>query len=443
MKVLPKVIMVPFSYPDYPEDLVGRWVNKSYDMLKDLNIELTATHLVKERKDIPRVLEQIKKEDFDLIIALLVSWVEAPNFIATLRDFMDHPLLLWSHTTWEEKGERLTLGAVPAAGVIRETLEEMGVKFEFIWGMPGLDELKKKITSFSLVASTINKLKKARIGLFGYLSMGMYTGGFDHIKVRKILGPEIVHLGQYYIMKEFERISLKDAEKIAKELMRGWDIAKDVEEELAIKAIRVYLALKNLVKNHSLDALTVKCQYELSREWGFAPCIPLSILADDITSSCEGDTPLVISQLILHYLSGSPAGYGDVHDILPDNSILLGACGFAPLSFARGKPKIKKHTALYEGLLNSSPYREGEVTLCRIAQDKSGYKMHIATGQVEPPPYFHEVGCPPYAMGKIKLSGSAQDFFQNLMSQHYGIVYGNFKNELLTFCKMLGIRPVV
>ena len=34
MKALPKVIMVPFSYPDYPEDLVERWVNKSYDMLK-------------------------------------------------------------------------------------------------------------------------------------------------------------------------------------------------------------------------------------------------------------------------------------------------------------------------------------------------------------------------------------------------------------------------
>ena len=34
MKTLPKVIMVPFSYPDYPEDLVERWVNKSCDMLK-------------------------------------------------------------------------------------------------------------------------------------------------------------------------------------------------------------------------------------------------------------------------------------------------------------------------------------------------------------------------------------------------------------------------
>ena len=442
---LPKAILVPFSYPDYPENVVARWLSKSQEMLEELSCDFTITPVVKGREDALRVAALIRQSKFDFILALLLSWIEAPNFIATLQEFFNFPLLLWTHTTWWEEGEQLTLGAVPAAGVIRETLEEMGVRFEFVWGMPDRDSdsLKEKISRFVRVACAIERLKRARVGLFGYFSMGMYTGGFDHIKVRRILGPEVVHLGQEYVVKEFQRVDSKKARDLMKEVLRKWTIAKDVDKNSLLKAIRIYLGLKKLIQKHDLNALTLKCQYELSREWGFAPCLPLSMLADEVTASCEGDVPLVISQLILNLLSGKVTGYGDVHDIMPDNSILLAACGFAPLSFAEVRPQIKKHTALYEGLLVSFPYREGKVTLCRLAPGNTGYKMHIATGKTQTPPHFHEVGCAPYALAKVKLDGSVEDFFQNLMSQHYAICYGDFKMELLSLCKFLHIKPVI
>jgi L-fucose isomerase-like protein len=151
----------------------------------------------------------------------------------------------------------------------------------------------------------------------------------------------------------------------------------------------------------------------------------------------------VISQLILHYLTGNVTTYGDVHDILKDNSIIIGACGFAPLSLSSGKPRIGKHTALYEGLLNMSPYKEGEVTLIRLASDGEGYKMHIVTGAAKISPPFHELNCSPYAIMKVVLDGNVGSFIQNLMSQHYAIVYKDVKKELLELCRLLKVRPVV
>ena len=186
----------------------------------------------------------------------------------------------------------------------------------------------------------------------------------------------------------------------------------------------------------------MKCQYELSRVLGLAPCVPLSLLGDEIVTSCEGDLLLVVSQLILHYLTGEPTSYGDLHHV-QGNHILWGACGFAPLSYAAGIPIINKHTALYEGLLNSSPYRTGPVTLARLAARGAGFKMHVAAGEAVPPPSFREVGCPPYPLTEVALEGDVGRFMQNLGSQHYAIAYGEVVEELVELCDLLGIEAVI
>jgi L-fucose isomerase-like protein len=146
----------------------------------------------------------------------------------------------------------------------------------------------------------------------------------------------------------------------------------------------------------------------------------------------------------MHYLTGGGVtSYGDLHDIYPGDEVLFGACGFAPLSHASGQPRIGKHTALYEGLLNTSPYKDGLVTLARLANDGDGYKMHIASGQAKQPPPFREVECPPYPFIRVALDGSAHSLMQNLMSQHYAVVYGDVRLPLLELCDMLGVRPVL
>jgi len=440
----PRAMLVPFGYPDYPRELLNRFLDQSKEVLTASGLDLLSTPLVIVDEDVAQARRFLQESDYDFLVVLLLSWVEAPLLVATLEDRLTtHPIVLWSHTTFEGEGERLTLGPLPAAGVVRQTLEEMGAHFKFIYGQPDEPGVLSKAQAYALAAHTRQALRGVKIGLFGYVSMGMYTGTFDHTKLRREIGPEILQLDQYTIVKQIEQVPDKVAGDLVEKYKAQWLLADGVSDEALVASMRQYAAIQQLSKEHGLEALTVKCQYELSRLFGLAPCVALSVLGDELPVSCEGDVPLIVTQLMLERLTGGDVtSYGDVHDVYPGDEVLFGACGFAPFSHAAGQPEIGKHTALYEGLLNTSAYKEGAVTLARLANDGPGYKMHIATGQAKPPPPFREVDCPPYPFIRVAMDGNADDFMQNLMSQHYAIVYGDVREPLLELCGMLGVRPV-
>jgi len=269
----------------------------------------------------------------------------------------------------------------------------------------------------------------------------MYTGTIDHTQLRHQLGPEIEHLDQYEIVARFNNLP-EDIPDASQAQADGWHLSENVAKKDLNKSFRMLEAIKGLCKERAWDALTVKCQYELSRTFGMAPCLALSILGDEIVTSCEGDVPLVVSQLLLHYLTGEPTSYGDLHNATSTHT-LWGACGFAPLSYAYDRPLINKHTALYEGLLNSSPYKTGSVTLARLGARKGHFKLHVASGTAELPPPFHEVGCPTYPFVNVAMDGDIAAFMQNISSQHYAIAYGNVLTELRQVGQLLDIEVIV
>lgn len=438
--ISPSVILVTFGYPDYPDFELQRQINDSAEALRTMGLAVTSAPAVILPEHVSAAVKALKETDYDLVIAAVVSWVEAPLFVSTLRPFFGKPLLLWSHTTYLDGDTRVTLGALPAAGVLRETLEEMGVRFKFIYGMPAEPQLAQDILLYARAAAAARALDGARIGLFGYASMGMYTGTIDHTQLRAQVGPEIDHLDQYLIVERYGEITDEEVDALLPRA-KGWQCSSAVSETDLRKVLRMYAAIKSLVVEHRFDALTVKCQYELSRVFSLAPCVPLSMLGDEMVTSCEGDVPLVVSQLILHYLTGDPTSYGDLHHVT-SKDILLGACGFAPLSYALKQPIINKHTALYAGLLNSSPYKEGQITLARLGQRKGGFKMHIAGGHAVEPPSFHEVGCPPYSCTQVVLDGDVGAFMQSIGSQHYAMAYGDVRQELVELCRLLSVEVV-
>jgi L-fucose isomerase-like protein len=440
----PKAGLIPFGYPYYPPEYLERFTQESIRVVKELGIEVSSTKPVIVYKDAERAVKDIVCEDVDFILAVVLSWLEAPNVIAVLREFSHKPILLWSHTMWEENGEILTLGPMPGVGVIRETLEEMDFNFKFIWGMPEEEGVKSEIASFARVTSTIHRLSRAKIGLLGYASMGMYTATFDHVSVRKLLGPEVDHLDQYVLVKEIDEVRKEDVDKQIEKAKNEWEITNSVTSEDLKITMKMYLALKKLVEEFGWDAVTVKCQYELSQYYKVTPCVPLSMLGVGVTASCEGDIPLIVTQLMMHYLSGKTVSYGDIHNVnTKEKTVLMGACGYAPFNMALGKPKVDKHTAIYVGLLNSTTYNTGKVTIARLASDKGGYKMHIATGEANVPESFHEIGCSQYPSMNVSLDGDPYHFGQHMMSQHYAILYGNVKDDLILLCEMLNIRPVL
>lgn len=440
--VRPRALLVPFGYPDYPRGMLQQFTDASTRALTNLGMDTQCTPITISEKEILATRAAIQQAEVDLYVLLLLSWVEAPIVIAAMRDVFGRPLLLWAHMTFPEGDGETLLGGTPAVGVVREALEEFGVPFKFVYGQPEDVGSLRTTAAFARAARAVRQLEQTRIGLFGYASMGMYTGTFDHIKLRKVLGPEVFHFDQYSLIHRAESKPMAEAEKSVTKRAVEWELTSGLSSKQLAPSWRVYEALKEMAAEYRLDALTVKCQYEMSREWGLAPCLALSILGDEITSSCEGDLYLVVSQYLLHCLTGGITAYGDIHRACKSD-LVFGACGFAPISQAASKPLIRKHTALYEGVYNASPYKEGTVTLARLANKKDSFKMHATAGTVVEPPKLHEVGCPPYSWMQVRIAGPADDFMQNLASQHYAIVYGDCLDELREFCSLKNIQFIL
>ena len=151
----PRVAFVPFGYPDYPSDLLSEMIDDSHKALERMGVEVVATPPVITLDDVEPARALLKQETYDALALVLVSWVEAPLLIATVRPFRDVPMILWSHTTFLQGESRVTLGALPAAGVIRETLEEMNFRFCFVYGMPGEAYLAETLLPFARAASAM------------------------------------------------------------------------------------------------------------------------------------------------------------------------------------------------------------------------------------------------------------------------------------------------
>ena len=443
-------LFLPFGYPGYPAKAVREHIAESEKFLEENGIDYVSVEPIINLSDCKPAIDVAAGGNWDYIIVLISTWIEAPNVMNVLSGagLEGKPMLLWSHDNIWDENEKCTIsfGCLASAGVMREAFEEFGYKFKFVIGNPGDEKLAEEIKAFDAAAGTLSKLKNSRLGMLGYVSMGMYTGLGDHIKVKKQLGTEIVHVDNYTLLAHLDEPTAEDKAQIIERLKKEWTIAPGVEESLLDKTAAYYLQMKKIIAEQQLDAFTAKCQYEMSIDYGFTPCVALSLLGEEMPCSCEGDIYLMLSQMILAYIAGRPSTYGDMLSILRggNDGMICAACGFAPKSFLNSdKPEIDKHTALYSGMLITTSFKPQPVTVIRVANCGDGFKMHLIKGHTEELKGFHEIDCPTYAGSVIRFENKTADEFKNeIMSQHYAIVPGDWTEALRDFCNITGIKVV-
>jgi L-fucose isomerase-like protein len=443
----PTVLLVPFGDRYYPPDLQQSLIDRCAQMLKALDVELRVAPTVKVIEDAPAAARFAEEACADLTVALIATWMEPPNFFAALDPVLHKPLLLWSLVMYpnpEDPKEMLTLGGFVAAATLRETLEEMDVKHKFIWGMPEDPATRATIASYARVALARRRLRQTRVGLFGYASLGIYTATFDAVSLRRKIGPEIFHLDQWLLIKRIEEVASEKAEAVADELTREWKLGPNVTRAELVKAGRMAVALRELAAENRLDAINIKCHYELSEIYQFTACVPISILSRDIVCSCEGDMFATMSQLMLHYLTGNQTVYGDIHEVSPPDRLTIACCGFNPIGMCDPNCRmISRWASDFQGIMNSSPYQTDQrVTLARMAAKGEDYKLHLTTGKTVKTFNWHEINCPPPPATDVILDDDPTWFARNIASNHYAMVFGDVRQEMIDLCDLLNVRVV-
>lgn len=434
-----KIGFITIGHRDYPNNIGLRMAKKAI-----LNLRREGVNVVFKNKaiiDPIRARElalELAGKDLDGVILFLGTWIEAPVAMAILREVEQLPLALWGFPMFEKNGRLESTGSLVALFVLQGTLRRMGIPFKSIMGAVDDKRAISEALVFSRVAYVKKALKRTRLGLVGYASMGMYPGTFDHVLLRKIIGPEVEHIDNYLLIDRANKVNEVKIEDFISRLNKKATL-EGVSQEILEKAARLYQALSELIQDYQLNAVNLKCQYELSQIYGCVPCVPLSFLSDEGTiCSCEGDVLTGVTMTILHHLSGQTIYYGDVLDFR-DQSILLSSCGFAPLSLANPEDEIKVKDIGYPGFngpVCSFTLKRGKLTLARLNEEVGNYTLLFTTGEgIET-----KLRQGRFPALKIKLDTDIQRFLHNLESQHLAMCYGDWTQELLDLCHFLNIK---
>ena len=442
MKDIGKIGFVSIAHPDYVNEIVRAETEKAIKNITDAGYEaVCADSPAADYKSAMAAGKFLASQDVGGVVMFLASWIECPSFMSALREVEHLPLCVQGFPMCEYNGKLESTGSYVSFAMIKGVLDRAGYTYVAALGDTDSDEAKEKIACFCRAATAAAKLKRSRVGLVGYTSMSIYTGTFDHVFMRVKMGPEIEQLDSYTLINLAEGKSDAEKREVIGYYKSAAKIHGEVDEGSLLKSAGIYLATEELIKERSLDAVNIKCQYEFSKEYKMVPCVPLSLLADrGVVTSCEGDILNTVSMLILNLLTGQTVTYGDCMTHF-ENTVKFSSCGFLPFGMgAKGEALIRKfmpHPG-FAGLQCSFAMRPGKVTLARLIEDRCDYHMLYFTGtglETEP-----RQGYMPAI--DVKLDGDASELIKNYSGQHYAICYGDFSKEIEVFSKIMNIKAI-
>ena len=429
---------------DYVDPKTNEFIDAAVKNLGKRGVRLAvAKQTVLREKEAEGICKAMLGEDIDGAIIFLGCWAQCNEVMAIVREIEHLPFLIWGVPMFmNEQGEEDGTGAFVSYAMVKGPLNRLGYTYSSAMGMPDDEQALEDVVRFCKCAVATERLKRTRIGKVGGFSVGIWTGAYDHVFLRGMIGPNVREFDSYSIIRRAEAFSEEECVGAIEALKAKAKIGSLVTEQHLLTVARLYKSLKSFCDEYSLQAMTVKCQYEFSKEYGMTMCVPLSMLsADGIVASCESDVPCVVTQVMFHYLTGQEIGYGDAFNTR-DNTIKLSACGFTPFGVAReGAAKIEKMTrfeAGFKGVNDRFVYRPGRITFARLVEGCGDYKMVVSTGEgIETK---IRQGCMP-ALDVIP-DGSLKGIMDNFNGQHYAIGYGDITGDLSSLCAMLGIEFV-
>lgn len=430
------------GHPDYLDKNTYAITAEIRDTLKTLphvQVEDEISLAVTDQQAI-EAARSILRRNLSGAIIVLATWVECNVVMSAVKELRGLPTLFWAFPLETVNGIRESTGSYVSGTMFSGPVQRLGLKSQVVLGSWRDQATLHSITSFLRAAYAVNVLFYGKIGLFGYTSMSIYTGTFDHVLMRYLIGPEVEQMDSYSLIRAAESLPEAEVQAAIAALTNLVPIRNDVNQQKLYKTMALYVALKHFCRERNWTAVNVKCQYEFSKEYQVVPCVALSLLADEgIVASCEGDMLVTVSQIILNALTGQVSTYGDALS-QEGNVIKFSPCGFMPFSMAAPGVRVQKfleHPG-FSGIQVCGVLCPERVTFLRLVEDVGSYHLVYGTGSglpTEP-----RGGCMPAL--DVALDGDAAELCRHYAGQHYALVYGDWAEELESFAKLMGIKTI-
>jgi len=417
----------------FPEETMCKVRNTFLVKAKEQNINLfdVGDGLVYAREQITKAISNSTNRNEPCVL-VFCSWLDE-GFVNYLIQQISHlPIVL---VGFDGPGELISI-----SGILSTSSNLIRLRVPAVKVIGNIDDKNfwNKLSYAIKAAKTVIKLRSVRIGLIGNACPGMQGTICSKTELQAI-GPEVVNLGISEIMEQAkQQFNTSEANFLLKK--ESEFLADECTEYSLRLAISLYLAIKQKIKELSLNAVAIQCWPEMPDIYKTSPCYAISCLEDEgYVATCEADITSATTQLVLKNLSSSATFIGDIAGYNSENnSLYLWHTGAVPRSLAGTKVVLRTPSALGNGVTVECNLKKGALTVAKIPRPLEGrFRLFVAKGESISGP--KEEGSNLYIKMKSpidKVIGSLQD---NYIEHHLVVSYDQLTQPLLYFSEFLQI----
>jgi L-arabinose isomerase len=406
------------------------------------------------REQIEAAVAEFEAARVDALLVIVATYSPSQLALPALQRTR-LPIVIWNTQQLGAIGPAFTVAdmidnhGVHGTQDLANVLNRSGIRFHYVTSpdddAAGLAELQ----DFFTAGAAVKRLRSARLGMLGYSFPGMGDFAVDTTHMVATLGCSWVNLTLEDYIKRSVSVTGADLTQLVAEYRRSYQVASDVTDGDLNSAAAAELALRAMIAEHRLDALTYQfAAFGEDERTQTLPFVAASrLMADGIGFGGEGDLIAAAATALFNWLK-PPASFTEMFTIdFAGNSLFMSHMGEANVAMARQDRKVQmvaRPTQITRTrgrqLALVTTFEPGPATLAALTLGPGGKWRIIAA-----PAVIEDFGpltdfCVPHF--KLKVPGDVRHFLTAYATaggpHHNAVFFGDSRRRLRLAAGLLG-----
>lgn len=394
---------------------------------------------------LPDLIEFLDTIDPSLIILQNITFANAAFASEVLKRF-SCPVVLWTLREPVIDGGRLRLNSLTGAYSAANALHAFGnQRFEYIFGSPQEDEVKKLLSAAINASELKLKMRNMKLAAVGHTPQGFGFGRALDSELLQVFGVTMESIEARELIERAQGYTTEECAAYLEQAKRKTVGMERIPEQNQLDFARLYKAYDEYVKENNISALSSRCWPDFFTAFGTPVCSVLAMLNDNGTAaSCEADVNGALSMYMGMQLTNRPVFFGDPVSLdEQESTITFWHCGTAACSLACKEtgaeigvhPNRKIGPAMDFGCEACK-----EVTVFRVGRKPDGsFRFFILDGEaLDKPKQF--TGTSVVVQTKRPAKEIVTQSVKEGFEPHFAVIYGNVSLELEMLANMLDLE---
>jgi len=173
-------------------------------------------------------------------------------------------------------------------------------------------------------------LSGEKIGLIGAPSDWLIASSPELEIIKNVWGAEVKFYDTEILLKMIDEIPLSETDQLVSQFTQNAVSIKEPELADIADAVKIYVALKNLINTNKMDSFALRC-FDLVTEKSTTGCYALAKLNQDgIPASCEGDLVSLLIMVWIKKVTGKTSWMANPAAVdAANNTLTLAHCTIA------------------------------------------------------------------------------------------------------------------